>query len=84
MSSVLNNYFLNREEDTLESFREFCKNFSSYNEPTLLKNGNKNDFYYFDIISNKDNIKFDSLSRLLDFYYMDIQKESSNKNTEKN
>ena len=83
VSSVLNNYFLNREEDTLESFREFCKNFSSYNEPTLLKNGNKNDFYYFDIISNKDNIKFDSLSRLLDFYYMDIQKESSNKNTEK-
>lgn len=83
VSSVLNNYFLNREEDTLESFREFCKNFSLYNEPTLLKNGNKNDFYYFDIISNKDNIKFDSLSRLLDFYYMDIQKESSNKNTEK-
>ena len=83
VSSVLNNYFLNREEDVLESFREFCKNFSSYNEPTLLKNGNKNDFYYFDIISNKDNIKFDSLSRLLDFYYMDIQKESSNKNTEK-
>ena len=83
VSSVLNNYFLNREEDTLESFREFCSNFSLYNEPTLLKNGNKNDFYYFDIISNKDNIKFDSLSRLLDFYYMDIQKESSNKNTEK-
>ena len=83
VSSVLNNYFLNREEDTLESFREFCKNFSLYNEPTLLKNGNKNDFYYFEIISNKDNIKFDSLSRLLDFYYMDIQKESSNKNTEK-
>ena len=83
VSSVLNNYFLNREEDVLESFREFCKNFSSYNEPTFLKNGNKNDFYYFDIISNKDNIKFDSLSRLLDFYYMDIQKESSNKNTEK-
>ena len=83
VSSVLNNYFLNIEEDALESFREFCKNFSSYNEPTLLKNGNKNDFYYFDIISNKDNIKFDSLSRLLDFYYMDIQKESSNKNTEK-
>ena len=83
VSSVLNNYFLNREEDVLESFREFCKNFSSYNEPTLLKNGNKNDFYYFDIISNKDNIKFDSLSRLLDVYYMDIQKESSNKNTEK-
>ena len=64
VSSVLNNYFLNIEEDALESFREFCKNFSSYNEPTLLKNGNKNDFYYFDIISNKDNIKFDSLSRL--------------------
>ena len=83
VSSVLNNYFLNREEDTLESFREFCSNFSLYNEPTLLKNGNKNDFYYFEIISNKDNIKFDSLSRLLDFYYMDIQKESSNKNTEK-
>ena len=83
VSSVLNNYFLNIEEDALESFREFCKNFSSYNEPTLLKNGNKNDFYYFDIISNKDNIKFDSLSKLLDFYYMDIQKESSNKNTEK-
>lgn len=83
VSSVLNNYFLNIEEDALESFREFCKNFSSYNEPTLLKNGNKNDFYYFDIISNKDNIKFDSLSRLLDFYYIDIQKESSNKNTEK-
>ena len=83
VSSVLNNYFLNIEEDALESFREFCKNFSSYNEPTLLKNGNKNDFYYFDIISNKDNIKFDSLSRLLDFYYMDIQKESSNKNMEK-
>ena len=83
VSSVLNNYFLNKEENVLESFKEFCKNFSSYNEPTLLKNGNKNDFYYFDIISNKDNIKFDSLSRLLDFYYMDIQKESSNKNTEK-
>ena len=83
VSSVLNNYFLNKEENVLESFKEFCKNFSSYNEPTFLKNGNKNDFYYFDIISNKDNIKFDSLSRLLDFYYMDIQKESSNKNTEK-
>ena len=83
VSSVLNNYFLNKEENVLESFKEFCSNFSSYNEPTLLKNGNKNDFYYFDIISNKDNIKFDSLSRLLDFYYMDIQKESSNKNTEK-
>ena len=83
VSSVLNNYFLNKEENVLESFKEFCSNFSSYNEPTLLKNGNKNDFYYFDIISNKDNIKFDSLSRLIDFYYMDIQKESSNKNTEK-
>lgn len=83
VSSVLNNYFLNKEENVLESFKEFCSNFSSYNKPTLLKNGNKNDFYYFDIISNKDNIKFDSLSRLLDFYYMDIQKESSNKNTEK-
>ena len=83
VSSVLNNYFLNKEENVLESFKEFCSNFSSYNEPTLLKNGNKNDFYYFEIISNKDNIKFDSLSRLLDFYYMDIQKESSNKNTEK-
>ena len=83
VSSVLNNYFLNKEENVLESFKEFCSNFSSYNEPTLLKNGNKNDFYYFDIISNKDNIKFDSLSKLLDFYYMDIQKESSNKNTEK-
>lgn len=83
VSSILNNYFLNKEENVLESFKEFCSNFSSYNEPTLLKNGNKNDFYYFDIISNKDNIKFDSLSRLLDFYYMDIQKESSNKNTEK-
>ena len=83
VSSVLNNYFLNKEENVLESFKEFCSNFSSYNEPTLLKNSNKNDFYYFDIISNKDNIKFDSLSRLLDFYYMDIQKESSNKNTEK-
>ena len=83
VSSVLNNYFLTKEENVLESFKEFCSNFSLYNEPTLLKNGNKNDFYYFDIISNKDNIKFDSLSRLLDFYYMDIQKESSNKNTEK-
>ena len=83
VSSVLNNYFLNKEENVLESFKEFCSNFSLYNEPTLLKNGNKNDFYYFEIISNKDNIKFDSLSRLLDFYYMDIQKESSNKNTEK-
>ena len=28
VSSVLNNYFLNIEEDALESFREFCKNFS--------------------------------------------------------
>ena len=83
VSSVLNNYFLTKEENVLESFKEFCSNFSLYNEPTLLKNGNKNDFYYFEIISNKDNIKFDSLSRLLDFYYMDIQKESSNKNTEK-
>ena len=83
VSSVLNNYFLTKEENVLESFKEFCSNFSLYNEPTLLKNGNKNDFYYFEIISNKDNIKFDSLSRLLDFYYMDIQKESSNKNKEK-
>ena len=83
VSSVLNNYFINREEDVLESFREFCLNFSSYFEPTLLKDGNKNDFYYFDINNNKENIKFDILSELLDFYYMDIRKESSNKNTDK-
>ena len=84
VSSVLNNYFVNKEEENcLKSFKEFCINFSSYFEPTLLKDGNKNDFYYFDINNNKENIKFDSLSELLDFYYMDIRKESSNKNTDK-
>ena len=84
VSSVLNNYFVNKEEENcLKSFKEFCINFSSYFEPTLLKNDNKNDFYYFDINNNKENIKFDSLSELLDFYYMDIRKESSNKNTDK-
>lgn len=84
VSSVLNNYFVNKEEENcLKSFKEFCINFSSYFEPTLLKDGNKNDFYYFDINNNKENTKFDSLSELLDFYYMDIRKESSNKNTDK-
>lgn len=84
VSSVLNNYFVNKEEENcLKSFKEFCINFSSYFEPTLLKDGNKNDFYYFDINNNKENIKFNSLSELLDFYYMDIRKESSNKNTDK-
>ena len=84
VSSVLNNYFLNMEnENCLDSFREFCINLSLYNEPTLLKNGNKHDFYFFDISKNKDNIKFSSLSDLLDFYYMDIHKESINKNTDK-
>jgi len=46
-----------------------------------IEENDKKDFYFFDV---KDYSKdFESLSQLLDYYYMDIVRESINKNTDR-
>lgn len=82
VSALLNNYFeKNSEEDLKNSFISFCKEFDNYFKPVLLEENNKKDFYFFEV---KEYIRdFESLSQLLDYYYMDIAKESINKNTDK-
>ena len=82
VSALLNNYFeKNSEEDLKNSFISFCKEFDNYFKPVLLEEDNKKDFYFFDV--KEYSRDFESLSQLLDYYYMDIARESINKNTDK-
>ena len=63
------------------SFISFCKEFDNYFKPVLLEENNKKDFYFFEV--KEYSRDFESLSQLLDYYYMDIARESINKNTYK-
>ena len=82
VSALLNNYFeKNSEEDLKNSFISFCKKFNNYFKPVLLEENNKKDFYFFEV--KEYSRDFESLSQLLDYYYMDIARESINKNTDK-
>ena len=82
VSALLNNYFeKNSKEDLKNSFISFCEEFDNYNKPVLLEENNKKDFYFFEV--KEYSRDFESLSQLLDYYYMDIARESINKNTDK-
>ena len=82
VSALLNNYFQkNSQEDLKNSFISFCKEFDNYYKPVLLEENNKKDFYFFEV--KEYSRDFESLSQLLDYYYMDIARESINKNTDK-
>ena len=82
VSALLNNYFeKNSKEDLKSSFISFCKEFDNYYKPVLLEENNKKDFYFFEV--KEYSRDFESLSQLLDYYYMDIARESINKNTDK-
>ena len=82
VSVLLNNYFQkNLKEDLKNSFISFCKEFDNYFKPVLLEENNKKDFYFFEV--KEYSRDFESLSQLLDYYYMDIARESINKNTDK-
>ena len=82
VSVLLNNYFQkNSKEDLKNSFISFCKEFDNYFKPVLLEENNKKDFYFFEV--KEYSRDFESLSQLLDYYYMDIARESINKNTDK-
>lgn len=82
VSALLNNYFEKKsEEDLKNSFISFCKEFDNYFKPVLLEENNKKDFYFFEV--KEYSRDFESLSQLLDYYYMDIARESINKNTDK-
>ena len=82
VSALLNNYFEKiSAEDLKNSFISFCKEFEKYYKPVIIEENDKKDFYFFDV---KDYSKdFESLSQLLDYYYMDIARESINKNTDR-
>ena len=82
VSALLNNYFEKiSAEDLKNSFISFCKEFEKYYKPVIIEENDKKDFYFFDV---KDYSKdFESLSQLLDYYYMDIVRESINKNTDR-
>ena len=82
VSALLNNYFeKNSKEDLKSSFISFCEEFDNYYKPVLLEENNKKDFYFFQV--KEYSRDFESLSQLLDYYYMDIARESINKNTDK-
>ena len=82
VSALLNNYFEKKsEEDLKETFTNFCRNFDNYNKPVLLEENEKKDFYFFEV--KEYSRDFESFSQLLDYYYMDIARESINKNTDK-
>lgn len=83
VSSLLNNYFKKTSSTELkDSFVSFCREFDSYYKPVLIEENGKKDFYFFEV---KDySREFESLSQLLDYYYMDIAKEAINKNTDRN
>ena len=82
VSVLLNNYFeKNSKENLKNSFISFCKEFDNYFKPVLLEENNKKDFYFFEV--KEYSRDFESLSQLLDYYYMDIARESINKNTDK-
>ena len=82
VSALLNNYFeKNSKEDLKSSFISFCEEFDNYYKPVLLEENNKKDFYFFEV--KEYSRDFESLSQLLDYYYMDIARESINKNTDK-
>ena len=82
VSALLNNYFeKNSKEDLKNSFISFCEEFDNYYKPVLLEENNKKDFYFFEV--KEYSRDFESLSQLLDYYYMDIARESINKNTDK-
>ncbi len=78
VSSLINNYCKN-----INNFSNFINNFEILNEPTYFENGNKKDFYFFNIADVKEVIKFDNYSELLDFYYLDNIKLNNNKQTNK-
>ena len=82
VSALLNNYFQNNSQGDLKnSFISFCEEFDNYFKPVLLEENNKKDFYFFEV--KEYSRDFESLSQLLDYYYMDIARESINKNTDK-
>ena len=82
VSALLNNYFEKiSAEDMKNSFISFCKEFGKYYKPVIIEENGKKDFYFFDVKDYSKN--FESLSQLLDYYYMDIVRESINKNTDR-
>ena len=83
VSALLNNYFKKFSSTELkDSFVSFCRDFDSYYKPVLIEENGKKDFYFFEVKSYTR--EFESLSQLLDYYYMDIAKEAINKNTDRN
>ena len=83
VSALLNNYFKKTSSTELkDSFVSFCRDFDSYYKPVLIEENGKKDFYFFNV--KEFSKEFESLSQLLDYYYMDIAKESINKNTDRN
>ena len=83
VSALLNNYFKKTSSTELkDSFVSFCRDFDSYYKPVLIEENGKKDFYFFNV--KEFSKEFESLSQLLDYYYMDIAKEAINKNTDRN
>ena len=82
VSALLNNYFERISDvDLKNSFISFCKKFDNYFKPVLFEENGKKDFYFFAV--KEYSKEFESLSQLLDYYYMDIARESINKNTDR-
>ena len=82
VSALLNNYFKKTSSTELkDSFVSFCRDFDSYYKPVLIEENGKKDFYFFNV--KEFSKEFESLSQLLDYYYMDIAKEAINKNTDR-
>ena len=82
VSALLNNYFLKLSvTDLKNSFAAFCKEFEEYYKPVIIEENGKKDFYFFDV--KEYSKEFESLSQLLDYYYMDIAREAINKNTDR-
>lgn len=78
VSSLLDTYFVNKKD-----FIDFCENFNNYYKPVLLNIKGKKDFYFFEVEGEVENSEFNSLSELMDVYYMDVAKENINKTTDK-
>ncbi len=83
VSALLNNYFIAKQIEFEEEFKSFCCNLEIYYSPILLERNGKKDFYFFDVDTGENNIKFASLCDLLDFYYLDIARSNINKSTDK-
>lgn len=85
----INNFYgvsklLSNNINNLNDFKNFCLNIDTYNKPIFFIDNGKKDFYFYDFNKEYDKkVTFNSLSNLLDFYYLDNNLLNENKNTEK-